>query len=55
MKDSHEHLSITEKEWQIMLDDFKITLDKFNVPEKEQEELFAIVESTKADIVIRKK
>ena len=32
--------------------DFKKTLDKFEVPEKEQSELFAIVESTKPDIVI---
>jgi hemoglobin len=54
MKESHEHLNITERQWQIMLDEFKVTLDKFEVPEKEQQELFAIVESTKADIVVRK-
>lgn len=35
-----------------MLADFKITLDKFKVPAKEQQELFAIVESTKQDIVV---
>ena len=35
-----------------MSTDFKITLDKFKVPVKEQNELFAIVESTKGDIVI---
>ena len=29
-----------------------MTLDKFKVPEKEQNELIAIVESTKGDIVI---
>lgn len=52
MKDSHAHLNITEAEWQAMLADFKITLDKFQVPEAEQAELFAIVESTKADIVV---
>jgi hemoglobin len=54
MEDSHEHLNITEGQWQIMLDEFKVTLDKFEVPEKEQQELFVIVESTKADIVIAK-
>ena len=32
--------------------DFKKTLDKCQVPEKEQNELFAIVESTKGDIVM---
>jgi hemoglobin len=52
MKDSHAHLKITESEWQAMAADFKKTLDKFEVPEKEQSELFAIVESTKPDIVI---
>ncbi len=52
MKDSHKHLNITEKEWDAMATDFKKTLDKFKVPEKEQNELFAIVESTKPDIVV---
>ncbi len=53
MKESHAHLNITAKEWQVMLDEFKKTLDKFGVPEAEQNELFAIVESTKADIVTK--
>ena len=52
MKESHAHLNITEGQWQAMSADFKITLDKFKVPEKEQNELIAIVESTKGDIVI---
>jgi len=52
MKDSHAHLNITEKEWQAMLADFGATLGKFNVPQKEQGELIAIVESTKKDIVM---
>lgn len=51
MKESHQHLNITEKEWQVMRDEFKKSLDKFMVPEKEQNELFNIVESTKKDIV----
>ena len=46
MKDSHAHLNITETEWQAMSADFKKTLDKFKVPEREQGELFAIIEST---------
>ena len=52
MKDSHKHLNITEKEWEAMVADFKKTLDKFQVPEKEQNELFAIIGSTKGDIVM---
>ncbi len=51
MSDSHAHLDITEKEWQAFLDDFQQTLDKFKVPQAEQAELFAIVQSTKKDIV----
>src|SRR5712692_7759796 len=51
MYDSHAHLDITEQEWQALLDDFQHTLDKFKVPEAEHAELFAIVESTKKDIV----
>jgi hemoglobin len=52
MKDSHEALMITADEWQAFLDDFQQTMDKFGVPQKEQEELKAIVDSTRADIVV---
>jgi hemoglobin len=51
MKETHAHLGITEAEWQAMAADFKTTLDKFGVPPAEQDELFAIVGTTKADIV----
>ena len=53
MGDSHRHLMITETEWQAMLDDFQQSLDRFGVPQQEQDELKAIVESTKEAIVIR--
>jgi len=52
MKESHKHLNISEKEWDAMAAEFKVSLDKFKVPEKEQNELFAIVGTTKADIVM---
>jgi hemoglobin len=52
MHDSHAHLKITEGEWQAFLEDLRRTLDKFQVPAAEQGELFAIVESTKGDIVL---
>lgn len=52
MKESHEHLGISESEWQSFLGDFQTTLDKFQVPAVEQRELFAIVNSTKTDIVV---
>jgi hemoglobin len=52
MGDSHRHLVITPQEWQAFLDDFQQTLDKFNVPQVEQAELAALVESTREAIVI---
>jgi hemoglobin len=55
MKEAHQHLNIAEKEWKAMLDDFKKTLEKYKVPEREQKELIAIVEGTKKDIVIAKR
>lgn len=55
MSESHKHLNITEKEWQAMVTDFKKTLNQFKVPPKEQDELIAIVESTKKDIVVAAK
>jgi hemoglobin len=51
MRDSHVDLKITEGEWVAFCKDFQDTLDKFKVPAAEQQELFAIVQSTKADIV----
>lgn len=54
MKESHTHLNISEKEWQAMLADFRRVLNNYGVPAQEQKELFAIVESTKQDIVARK-
>jgi hemoglobin len=47
MGDSHRHLMITPQEWQAFLDDFQQTLDTFNVPQSEQHELLALVESTR--------
>lgn len=52
MRDSHAHLKITAAEWEAFLDDLRQTLDKFQVPAAEQGELFAIVASTKGDIVL---
>jgi hemoglobin len=55
MKEAHQHLDITEKEWKAMLDDFKKTLEKYKVPDREQKELIAIVDGTKKDIVMAKR
>jgi hemoglobin len=52
MKESHAHLNISEREWAAMIADFKATLTKFKVPDREQGELVGIVESTKIEIVV---
>jgi hemoglobin len=52
MEDSHRHLMITAEEWLAFMDDFQQTLDKFSVPMAEQQELIAIVESTREGIVV---
>ena len=51
MKESHQHLNITQAQWDAMVADFQRTLDKFKVPQTEQQELITIVGSTKSDIV----
>jgi hemoglobin len=51
MKEAHQHLNITQAQWDAMVADFQRTLDKFKVPQKEQQELITIVGSTRRDIV----
>jgi hemoglobin len=52
MHDSHRDLKITASEWDAFIDDLQKTLDRFEVPQREQAELKAIVTSTRADIVV---
>ena len=52
MYESHKDMKIIGGEWDAFMDDFQQTLDKFGVPAQEQAELKAIVESTRADIVV---
>src|SRR5881397_2100477 len=54
MRESHEQLNITPKEWDAFMNDLQQTLDKYKVPATEQAELKAIVNSTYGDIVIGK-
>lgn len=51
MRDSHIHLNINSREWAAFLDDLQQTFQQFGVPDREQQELFAIVESTRPEIV----
>jgi hemoglobin len=52
MGDSHRHLMITDQEWVAFMDDLQKALDTFEVPQPEQDEVTAIVESTKEAIVV---
>ena len=53
MYESHKEMKITAPEWEAFMDDLQQTLDKFGMPPQEQGELKAIVESTRADIVVK--
>lgn len=52
MKESHSTFHISENEWDAAIVELRASLDKFKAPAAEQHELIAIVESTKADIVL---
>lgn len=55
MRSSHAHLNISEAEWDRMVEIFKGVLNEHNVPAKEQDDLLAIVGSTKSQIVTTEK
>ena len=52
MGDTHRHLMITDEEWVAFMEDLQQSLDRFEVPQPEQDEVIAIVESTKEAIVV---
>ena len=47
----HKGMEITDAEFDALAADLKGALDKFNVPQREQQELLAIVGSTRSQIV----
>ena len=51
MKESHVHLDVTAGEWEAMTEQFVLVLATHQVPQKETNELLALVESLRADIV----
>jgi len=53
MKTVHTGLGITESDWQVNVKLLTATLDKFKVPQKEKEDVFAAVSGLKPDIVGR--
>ena len=51
MDEAHDGLAITEAEWQAMVEEFVRALRRYKVPQREQEDLVAVVATTKDDIV----
>jgi hemoglobin len=51
MKTTHTGLNITESDWQVGVKLLTATLDKFKVPQKEKDDVFAAVSGLKLDIV----
>ena len=55
MKTSHAGLGITPSDWRSSMTCLAESLDQFKVPRKEKEEVLAIVEKMKREIVEREK
>jgi len=53
MKEAHRGMAVTEGEFNAFVEDLVATLNSFNVPKTEQDELLGILGSMKADIVER--
>jgi hemoglobin len=51
LRDTHVHLDITESDWALMRVDLDRVLTKHHVAKRERDELMAIVEGTKQEIV----
>ena len=51
MKTSHKGMNISEKDWSVLLGHLKATLESFQVPQAECDQVIAFVQSTKPDIV----
>ena len=51
MKTSHEGMRISESDWSAFVGHLNATLETFQVPQAERDELVAFVQSTKKDMV----
>ena len=51
MKSAHANMRIGNPEFDAVLGDLKASLDRLQLPNKEQKELLSIVESTRPQIV----
>lgn len=51
MKTSHKGMQISDSDWSAFLRHVNATLDNFQVPQREHEEVVAFIQTTKSDIV----
>ena len=51
MELSHVGMRISAQDWKIMMQHLHATLEGFNLPQREYDEIVAFIESTRADIV----
>ncbi len=51
MKSAHANMQISNPEFDSVVGDLKASLDKLQIPNQEQKELLAIIESTRPEIV----
>src|SRR5206468_10127675 len=54
MKGAHANMHISNPEFDAAVGDLKASLDKLRIPNKEQKELLAIVESTRPQVVTQR-
>ena len=50
-KTSHKGMGINESDWEKFIGHLNATLDHFQLPQQEHNDVIAFIESTKADIV----
>jgi hemoglobin len=51
LKEAHQHLHITEKEWNALIAIFRNSMKSYKVPQSEQSEIIAILENTKGQVI----
>ena len=51
MLTSHKGMGVTGSDWQILIDHLKASLAELQVPQQEQDDVLAFIDSTRADIV----
>ena len=51
MKTLHIGMKLNESDWSALMEHLNATLEAFQVPQAERDELVAFIQSTKADIV----